>query len=107
MNNVYLFYGAQFHKNLCVVSSRWELERKGVMEDSNSDEVPSPIRRPHRVVGLPGRRGLVAPWFGQDLYSVNWKKNLFHVVLKETEIQAVLENSLLSVMLIDISQIFY
>lgn len=41
------------------------------MEDSNSDEVPSPIRRPHRVVGLPGRRGLVAPWFGQDLYFVN------------------------------------
>lgn len=37
------------------------------MEDSNSDEVPSPVERPHKLVGLPGREGLVGLCVGQDL----------------------------------------
>lgn len=77
------------------------------MEDSNSDEVPSPVERPHKLVGLPGREGLVGLCVGQDLCFDNWKKTLFHVALKETVMQAVLENRLLSVMLIDIYQVFF
>lgn len=51
-----------------VASSRWETEKRGIMEDSHSDEVlcvclPSGLARgPPSLGGLPSRGGLIGLW---------------------------------------------
>lgn len=83
--------------HVLVVSSRWELWRKAIVEERNSHKLPcvallsGPVGRSATRRGLPGKEGLLGLRFIHCWLKKKKKpQTLFHIDLGEFEIQAAL-----------------